>query len=129
MNANPLRGSRLLIVLAPALAIAIGACFVAAVADPKTDQTFRRILELTVSGLQVGGVLALIVSKLEPASALANAVLIGAQVGLGVAGSLCAVYRSDFTLFAGATLGALLTVATWCETRHLDSGVTIATES
>jgi hypothetical protein len=129
MNANPIRGSHLLIVLAPALAIAIGACFVAALADPKTDQTFRRILELTVIGLQVGGVLALIVSKLTPASPCANAILIGAQVDLGVAGSLCAVYRSDFTLFAGATLGAPLTVATWCETRRLESGLTIVAES
>jgi hypothetical protein len=100
-----------LITLTPGAAIAIA--FMAGVAGLEADRSLLRAIEISVMVLQAGGVTSLIFSRLAPESPLVGSLLLGAQLGLGVAGSLCAVCGSDFALFAGATLGALLVVFAW----------------
>ena len=68
-------------------------------------------LELTVVLFQVVGVVALCVSRLLPTTRWAERGRVGfvvALVGLGIAGALCGRHDSEFALFAGVTLTALL---------------------
>jgi hypothetical protein len=129
MKSTSIKWRLVLIAVTPAVVIGVSTGFVADIGDPTAAMWIRRALELTVMALQVGGLAALIASRLVPASLCAGSALIGVQLGLGVAGSLCAVYRSDFTLVAGATLGALLVAFTWGEMKHLSGGAAIAARS
>lgn len=111
MTTKRFKKGLVLLVLGPILALAAG--FVVAIAEPAISDRSRRELECTVLVLQVAGVLALVASKLAPDKPWVSGVLLGIQLGLGVTGTLCARYGSDFALFAGATLGAVLvTVST-----------------
>jgi hypothetical protein len=76
-----------------------------------TTVRLEAILELIVILFQVCGVLALCLTRLVPATRWAErgrAVFIIAMVGLGVAGALCGRHDSEFALFAGGTMTALL---------------------
>jgi hypothetical protein len=76
-----------------------------------TTVRLESILELIVILLQVCGVVALCLTRLVPATRWADrgrAVFIIAMVGLGVAGALCGRHDSEFALFAGGTMTALL---------------------
>ena len=69
------------------------------------------ILEVFVVLFQVMGVLTLALSRLVPSPAWGGLGRIGfvvALVGLGVAGALCGRQDSEFALFAGGTMTALL---------------------
>ena len=69
------------------------------------------ILEMIVILFQVCGVVALCLTRLVPAARWADrgrVVFIIAMVGLGVAGALCGRHDSEFALFAGGTMTALL---------------------
>jgi hypothetical protein len=69
------------------------------------------VLEVVVVLFQVFGVAALCLSRLFPASRWAThgrAGFIVAVVGLAVAGALCGRHDSEFALFAGGTITALL---------------------
>jgi uncharacterized membrane protein YcfT len=69
------------------------------------------ILEIIVMLFQVCGVVALCLTRLVPAARWAErgrVVFIIAMVGLGVAGALCGRQDSEFALFAGGTMTALL---------------------
>ena len=69
------------------------------------------ILEMIVILFQVCGVVALCLTRLVPAARWAErgrVVFIIAMVGLGVAGALCGRHDSEFALFAGGTMTALL---------------------
>lgn len=69
------------------------------------------LLELSVIFFQVGGVTALCLSRLLPAPRWAQrsrAGFVVALLGLGIAGSLCGRLDSEFALFAGVTMTALL---------------------
>jgi hypothetical protein len=125
MKSTSIEWRLVLISVTPAIVIGASTGFVADIGDPTAAIWIRRALELTVMALQVGGLAALIASKLAPASPCAWSALIAVQLGLGVVGSLCAVYRSDFTLFAGATLGALLVAFTSGEMKYLSGGAAI----
>ena len=68
-------------------------------------------LEISVVLFQVVGVVALCLSRLLPATRWAErgrAGFVVALVGLGIAGALCGRHDSEFALFAGVTLTALL---------------------
>ncbi len=68
-------------------------------------------LEMIVILFQVCGVVALCLTRLVPAARWAErgrVVFIIAMVGLGVAGALCGRHDSEFALFAGGTMTALL---------------------
>jgi hypothetical protein len=70
-------------------------------------------LELSVVLLQLAGVGALVLSRMLPTTPWADRgrlAFVGAMLGLGVAGVLCAWYGSKFALFAGATMAILLNV-------------------
>ena len=69
------------------------------------------ILETAVVLFQICGVAALCLDRLLPATRWAKGGRIGfvvALLGLGVAGALCGRHDSEFALFAGVTLTALL---------------------
>jgi hypothetical protein len=69
------------------------------------------LLELSVILFQVGGVAALCLSRLLPTTRWAQrsrAGFIVALFGLGIAGALCGRLDSEFALFAGGTMTALL---------------------
>jgi uncharacterized membrane protein YcfT len=69
------------------------------------------VLELMVVLFQVFGVAALCLSRLLPATRWAARGRVGfvvALVGLGIAGALCGRVDSEFALFAGGTMTALL---------------------
>lgn len=69
------------------------------------------IVELLVVLFQVFGVLALCVSRMHTGSRWAERGRVGvliALVGLGVAGALCGRHHSEFSLFAGLTMGLML---------------------
>ncbi len=69
------------------------------------------LLEMSVVMFQVVGVVALCLSRLLPATRWAErgrTWFVVALVGLGVAGALCGRHDSEFALFAGVTLTALL---------------------
>ncbi len=69
------------------------------------------ILEMIVILFQVCGVVALGLTRLIPAARWVErgrVVFIIAMVGLGVAGALCGRQDSEFALFAGGTMTALL---------------------
>ena len=69
------------------------------------------VLEVSVVFFQVVGVVALCLSRLMPATRWAERGRVGfviALVGLGVGGALCGRHDSEFALFAGVTLTALL---------------------
>ena len=68
-------------------------------------------LEMSVVLFQVVGVVALCLSRLMPTTRWAErgrTWFVVALVGLGVAGALCGRHDSEFALFAGVTLTALL---------------------
>jgi hypothetical protein len=88
--------------------VLVGVATISGPAGPVGPERTRRMLETAVMALQVVGALALVWSKLEPASGLAAWTLVGAQIGLGTIGIVCARLGSDFALFAGATLVVLL---------------------
>jgi hypothetical protein len=76
-----------------------------------TSVRIEAILELIVILFQVCGVVALCLTRLIPATRWAErgrVVFILAMVGLGVAGALCGRHDSEFALFAGGTMTALL---------------------
>jgi hypothetical protein len=76
-----------------------------------TTLRLESVLELIVILFQVCGVVALCLTRLVPAARWAErgrAVFIIAMVGLGVAGALCGRHDSEFALFAGGTMTALL---------------------
>ena len=76
-----------------------------------TNVRLEAILELIVILFQVCGVVALCLTRLIPATRWAErgrVVFILAMVGLGVAGALCGRHDSEFALFAGGTMTALL---------------------
>jgi len=69
------------------------------------------VLEMIVMLFQVCGVLALCLTRLVSEARWAErgrVVFIIAMVGLGVAGALCGRQDSEFALFAGGTMTALL---------------------
>lgn len=69
------------------------------------------ILEMVVMVFQVCGVVALCLTRLVSAARWnerGRVVFIIAMVGLGVAGALCGRNDSEFALFAGGTMTALL---------------------
>lgn len=69
------------------------------------------LLELSVVLFQVTGVVALCLSRLLPATRWAErgrAGFVVALIGLGIAGALCGQNDSEFALFAGVTMTALL---------------------
>jgi hypothetical protein len=69
------------------------------------------VLEVSVVLFQICGVAALCVNRLLPATRWAKGGRIGfivALLGLGFAGALCGRHDSEFALFAGVTLTALL---------------------
>ena len=69
------------------------------------------ILEMVVMLFQVCGVVALCLTRLVSAARWnerGRVVFIIAMVGLGVAGALCGRNDSEFALFAGGTMTALL---------------------
>jgi hypothetical protein len=69
------------------------------------------ILEVMVMLFQVCGVVALCLTRLVPAARWAERGRVGfiiAMVGLGAAGALCGRQDSEFALFAGGTMTALL---------------------
>ncbi len=69
------------------------------------------LLEISVVVFQVIGVVALCISRLMPATRWAERGRVGfviALIGLGVGGALCGRHDSEFALFAGVTLTALL---------------------
>ena len=69
------------------------------------------LLEIAVVLFQLFGVVALYLSRLLPASRWAARGKVGfvvALVGLGIAGALCGRLDSEFSLFAGGTMTALL---------------------
>ncbi len=71
----------------------------------------REILEFLVMFFQVCGVAALCLTRLLPATRWAERGRVGfviALVGLGIAGALCGRHDSEFALFAGGTMTALL---------------------
>lgn len=73
----------------------------------------RAALEFGVIFFQVGGVAALLLSRMLPNSCWADrgrVAFVGAMIGLGVAGVLCAWFGSEFALFAGGTMAVLLNV-------------------
>jgi hypothetical protein len=85
------------------------------------------VLELLVVLFQVFGVLAFCVSKLHTGARWAERGRVGvviALVGLGVAGTLCGRHHSEFSLFAGLTMGLMLVFI--CigggHAEHADSG-------
>jgi hypothetical protein len=82
------------------------------------------VLELLVVLFQVFGVLALCLWRLLPAtrwSERGRAGFVIALVGLGIVGALCGRHDSEFALFAGGTMTALLIGMT------MGSGTTDAT--
>ncbi|CAN5672448.1 hypothetical protein BH23PLA1_BH23PLA1_15160 [soil metagenome] len=69
------------------------------------------LLDLSVVLLQIFGVLALAVCRLHSSAHWVDRGKLGlviALVGLGVAGALCGQHDSEFALFAGLTMTALL---------------------
>ncbi|HWE40632.1 MAG TPA: hypothetical protein VG406_29065 [Isosphaeraceae bacterium] len=69
------------------------------------------LLELTVVVFQVLGVVTLCLSRLATTRSWAlrgRSGFVVALLGLGVAGALCGRHDSEFALFAGATMTALL---------------------
>lgn len=73
----------------------------------------RDWLELAVVLFQVVGVATLCVARLLPTSPWAvrgRFGFVAAMIGLGIAGTLCASYDSEFALFAGAAMAALLII-------------------
>lgn len=69
------------------------------------------MLELAVVLFQVFGVMALCVHRLLPGTRWADrgkSAFIVAMIGLGLAGAFCGPYDSEFALFAGGTMTALL---------------------
>jgi hypothetical protein len=77
------------------------------------DARVRAGIEFGVVFFQVAGVTALILSRLLPMSRWADrgrVAFVGAMIGLGMAGILCAWYGSEFALFAGCTMAILLNV-------------------
>lgn len=69
------------------------------------------LLELSVVLFQVVGVVGLCLSRLMPLTRWAERGRVGfviALIGLGVAGAYCGMHDSEFGLFAGGTLTALL---------------------
>lgn len=73
--------------------------------------TLCAVLELVVMAFQVIGVAGLCLSRLVPTSRWSGrgkVVFLVAMVGLGVAGALCGRHDSEFALFAGGTMTALL---------------------
>ncbi len=74
----------------------------------------RAWLELSVVLLQAVAVSTLCVNHLFPSTAWARCGRLGfalAMIGLGVVGTLCAGYASEFALFAGGTMAILLNLA------------------
>ena len=69
------------------------------------------VLEIAVMLFQVFGVATLCLTRLVPATRWADRGRVGfvfALVGLGVFGALCGRFDSEFALFAGGTMTALL---------------------
>src|SRR3954452_25295697 len=69
------------------------------------------ILEIAVMLFQMIGVATLCLTRLVPATRWADRGRVGfvfALVGLGVFGALCGRFDSEFALFAGGTMTALL---------------------
>lgn len=90
-----------------------------------TSNQVSDFLEIAIILFQVGGVLALVIHRLAPASRWANrgrAGAILAVVGLGVAGAVCGRHDSEFALFAGATMTFLL-IGMTIESEPLDTTV------
>jgi hypothetical protein len=71
----------------------------------------QSVLEVVVILLQVCGVVALCITRLISEARWAErgrVIFIITMVGLGVAGALCGRHDSEFALFAGGTMCALL---------------------
>ncbi len=78
------------------------------------DLQGRTALHYAVVLLQIVGISALALWRLAPATRWADTgrLSFGAAVaGLGLAGTCCAWYRSELTLFAGGSMAVLLTLA------------------
>ena len=76
-----------------------------------SDIRLCTVLEILVIFFQVFGVVSLCLSRLVPGDRWADrgrAVFIVALIGLGIAGALCGRHDSEFALFAGMTMTALL---------------------
>jgi hypothetical protein len=68
-------------------------------------------LECAVPLLQVAGVVGLCLMRLLPSTRWADGgrvVLVGALIGLGLTGALLGTHDSEFALFAGGSVTALL---------------------
>jgi hypothetical protein len=71
----------------------------------------RTMLDLAVVIFQVTGVASLMLGRFVPKSRLALPGRVGfvtAMIGLGIAGTLCAWYGSQFALFSGGSMAVLL---------------------
>ena len=71
----------------------------------------RSLLDFAVVVFQVAGVASLVLARFVVAGKLAKGGRLGfvaAMVGLGVAGTLCAWYGSEFALFSGGSMALLL---------------------
>jgi hypothetical protein len=76
-----------------------------------SNVSLAAVLEMIVMLFQVCGVVALCLTRLVSEARWAErgrVVFIIAMVGLGVAGALCGCEDSEFALFAGGTMTALL---------------------
>jgi hypothetical protein len=82
----------------------------------------RSALNMTVVTFQLAGVACFLVSSFAPRSRLGRQGRLGfvvAMFGLGVAGSLCAWFGSEFALFAGGSMAVFLNgVILGSETAH-----------
>lgn len=74
--------------------------------------TVCAVLELVIMAFQMLGVAGLCLSRLVPANRCwagrGRVALIVALIGLGIAGAWCGTHDSEFGLFAGGTMTALL---------------------
>lgn len=71
----------------------------------------RSVLNVSVVVLQVAGVASLLLASFVPGGRLARRGRFGfvmAIIGLGIVGSLCAWYGSEFALFSGGSMAVLL---------------------
>ena len=76
MNSNSNKSRLVLISVTPAILIWFSTGLMADIGDDTAAMSIRRALKLTVMTLQVGGVAALIASKLAPTSSCAGSALI-----------------------------------------------------
>jgi hypothetical protein len=86
------------------------------------EARIRTVLNMTVVTFQVAGVACFLLSSLVPMSRLGRQGRLGfviVMLGLGVAGSLCAWFGSEFALFAGGSMAVFLNgVILGSETMH-----------